>query len=152
MVDVSNREIGEGVYEVKSTNGDTHLGGDDFDERIVNWLADEFKKQQGIDLRQDRQALQRLTEAAEKAKIELSSRMETEVNLPFITADQNGPKHLEIKITRAKFEQLTADLSERCVAPFHAALKDAGLAAVELTEVILVCGANRMPAIQELVT
>jgi len=149
--DVSVLEIGEGVFEVKATNGDTHLGGDDYDRRLVDYIADEFKKQQGIDLRQDRQALQRLTEAAEKAKIELSSRMETEVNLPFITADQNGPKHLEIKITRAKFEQLTADLSERCVAPFHAALKDAGLAASELNEVILVGGATRMPAIQELV-
>ncbi|TMF29310.1 MAG: molecular chaperone DnaK, partial [Chloroflexi bacterium] len=149
--DVSVLEIGEGVFEVKATNGDTHLGGDDYDRRLVDYIADEFKKQQGIDLRQDRQALQRLTEAAEKAKIELSSRMETEVNLPFITADQNGPKHLEIKITRAKFEQLTADLSERCVAPFHAALKDAGLAAGELNEVILVGGATRMPAIQELV-
>src|SRR5438034_54044 len=125
--DVSVLEVGEGVFEVKATNGDTHLGGDDYDRRLVDYIADEFKKQQGIDLRQDRQALQRLTEAAEKAKIELSSRMETEVNLPFITADQNGPKHLEIKITRAKFEQLTADLSDRCVAPFHAALKDAGL-------------------------
>src|SRR5256884_1578168 len=149
--DVSVLEIGEGVFEVKATNGDTHLGGDDYDRRLVDYIADEFKKQQGIDLRQDRQALQRLTEAAEKAKIELSSRMETEVNLPFITADQNGPKHLEIKITRAKFEQLTADLSERCVAPFHAALKDAGLAAGDLNEVILVGGATRMPAIQELV-
>jgi len=149
--DVSVLEIGEGVFEVKATNGDTHLGGDDYDRRIVDYIADEFKKQQGIDLRQDRQALQRLTEAAEKAKIELSSRMETEVNLPFITADQNGPKHLEIKITRAKFEQLTADLSERCVAPFHAALKDAGLAAGDLNEVILVGGATRMPPIQELV-
>src|SRR5438477_469067 len=149
--DVSVLEIGEGVFEVKATNGDTHLGGDDYDRRLVDYIADEFKKQQGIDLRQDRQALQRLTEAAEKAKIELSSRMETEVNLPFITADQNGTKHLEIKITRAKFEQLTADLSERCVAPFHAALKDAGLAAGDLNEVILVGGATRMPAIQELV-
>ena len=149
--DVSILDVGDGVFEVKATNGDTHLGGDDYDRRLVDYIADEFKKQQGIDLRQDRQALQRLTEAAEKAKIELSSRMETEVNLPFITADQNGPKHLEIKITRAKFEQLTADLSERCVAPFHAALKDAGLAAGELNEVILVGGATRMPAIQELV-
>jgi len=149
--DVSVLEIGEGVFEVKATNGDTHLGGDDYDRRIVDYIADEFKKQQGIDLRQDRQALQRLTEAAEKAKIELSSRMETEVNLPFITADQNGPKHLEIKITRAKFEQLTADLTEKTVAPFNAALKDAGLTPAELNEVILVGGATRMPAIQELV-
>jgi len=149
--DVSVLEIGEGVFEVKATNGDTHLGGDDYDRRLVDYIADEFKKQQGIDLRQDRQALQRLTEAAEKAKIELSSRMETEVNLPFITADQNGPKHLEIKITRAKFEQLTADLTERCVNPFNAALKDAGLTPADLNEVILVGGATRMPAILELV-
>src|SRR6202521_1591728 len=149
--DVSILEVGEGVFEVKATNGDTHLGGDDYDRRIVDWLADEFKRDQGIDLRQDRQALQRLTEAAEKAKVELSSRPETEVNLPFITADQNGPKHLEIKITRAKFEQLTADLTEKTVAPFNAALKDAGLTPAELNEVILVGGATRMPAIQELV-
>jgi molecular chaperone DnaK len=149
--DVSVLEVGEGVFEVKATNGDTHLGGDDYDRRVVDYIADEFKKEQGIDLRQDRQALQRLTEAAEKAKIELSSRMETDVNLPFITADQNGPKHLDIKITRAKFEQLTADLSNRCVGPFNAALKDAGLTPAELDEVILVGGATRMPAIQELV-
>jgi molecular chaperone DnaK len=149
--DVSVLEIGEGVFEVKATNGDTHLGGDDYDRRLVDYIADEFKKEQGIDLRQDRQALQRLTEAAEKAKIELSSRMETEVNLPFITADQNGPKHLDIKITRSKFEQLTADLTEKTIAPFNAALKDAGLTAADLNEVILVGGATRMPAIQELV-
>src|SRR4030081_1298976 len=149
--DVSVLEIGEGVFEVKATNGDTHLGGDDYDRRLVDYIADEFKKQQGIDLRQDRQALQRLNGAAEKAKTELSSRMETEVNLPFITADQNGPKHLEIKITRAKFEQLTADLTEKTVAPFNAALKDAGLTPADLNEVILVGGATRMPAIQELV-
>jgi molecular chaperone DnaK len=149
--DVSVLEVGEGVFEVKATNGDTHLGGDDYDRRLVDYVADEFKKEQGIDLRQDRQALQRLTEAAEKAKIELSSRMETEINLPFITADQNGPKHLDIKITRAKFEQLTADLTERLVAPFQAALKDAELTPAELDEVILVGGATRMPAVQELV-
>jgi len=149
--DVSVLEVGEGVFEVKATNGDTHLGGDDYDRRLVDFIADEFKKEQGIDLRQDRQALQRLTEAAEKAKIELSSRMETDVNLPFITADQNGPKHLDMKVTRAKFEQLTADLSEKTVAPFNAALKDAGLSPAELDEVILVGGATRMPAIQELV-
>jgi molecular chaperone DnaK len=149
--DVSVLEVGEGVFEVKATNGDTHLGGDDYDRRLVDFIADEFKKQQGIDLRQDRQALQRLTEAAEKAKIELSSRMETEVNLPFITADQNGPKHLDLKVTRAKFEQLTADLTEKTVGPFTAALKDAGLTPAELDEVILVGGATRMPAIQELV-
>src|ERR1700726_357157 len=149
--DISVLEIGEGVFEVKATNGDTHLGGDDYDRRLVDYIADEFKKEQGIDLRQDRQALQRLTEAAEKAKIELSSRMETEVNLPFITADQNGPKHLDIKITRSKFEQLTADLTEKTIAPFSAALKDPGLTPADLNEVILVGGATRMPAIQELV-
>jgi len=149
--DVSVLEVGEGVFEVKATNGDTHLGGDDYDRRLVDYIADEFKKEQGIDLRQDRQALQRLTEAAEKAKIELSSRMETDVNLPFITADQNGPKHLDIKITRSKFEQLTTDLTDRCVGPFNAALKDAELTPAELDEVILVGGATRMPAIQELV-
>ncbi|HEX3629769.1 MAG TPA: molecular chaperone DnaK [Candidatus Dormibacteraeota bacterium] len=149
--DVSVLEVGEGVFEVKATNGDTHLGGDDYDRRLVDYIADEFKKENGIDLRNDRQALQRLTEAAEKAKIELSSRVETEVNLPFITADQTGPKHLTITITRAKFEQLTADLTERTVPPFQAALKDAGLSASELNEVILVGGATRMPAIQELV-
>ena len=149
--DVSVLEVGEGVFEVKATNGDTHLGGDDYDRRLVDFIADEFKKEQGIDLRNDRQALQRLTEAAEKAKIELSSRMETDVNLPFITADQNGPKHLDIKISRAKFEQLTADLSEKTVTPFQAALKDAELTPGDLNEVILVGGATRMPAIQELV-
>ena len=149
--DVSVLEVGEGVFEVKATNGDTHLGGDDYDRRLVDFIADEFKKEQGIDLRNDRQALQRLTEAAEKAKIELSSRMETDVNLPFITADQNGPKHLDIKISRAKFEQLTADLTEKTVAPFNAALKDAELTPAELNEIILVGGATRMPAIQELV-
>jgi molecular chaperone DnaK len=149
--DVSVLEVGEGVFEVKATNGDTHLGGDDYDRRLVDFIADEFKKEQGIDLRGDRQALQRLTEAAEKAKIELSSRVETEINLPFITADQTGPKHLVMSITRAKFEQLTADLSEKCVQPFQNALKDAGLQPADLDEVILVGGATRMPAIQELV-
>ena len=149
--DVSVLEVGEGVFEVKATNGDTHLGGDDYDRRLVDFIADEFKREQGIDLRGDRQALQRLTEAAEKAKIELSSRAETDLNLPFITADQNGPKHLDMKITRAKFEQLTADLTERCVQPFSSALKDAGLSPGELNEVILVGGSTRMPVIQELV-
>jgi molecular chaperone DnaK len=149
--DVSVLEVGEGVFEVKATNGDTHLGGDDYDRRLVDYIADEFKKEQGIDLRNDRQALQRLTEAAEKAKIELSSRIETEINLPFITADQSGPKHLAMSIARAKFEQLTADLTEKCVQPFHNALKDAGLHPSELDEVILVGGATRMPAILELV-
>ena len=149
--DVSILEVGEGVSEVKSTNGDTHLGGDDYDRRIVDWLADEFKRDQGIDLRQDRQALQRLTEAAEKAKIELSQRQETEVNLPFITADASGPKHLAITLSRSKFEQLTEDLTARCRAPFQAALSDAGLSAKELDEVILVGGSTRMPVIQNLV-
>jgi molecular chaperone DnaK len=149
--DVSILEVGEGVFEVKATNGDTHLGGDDYDRRIVDWLADEFKKDQGIDLRGDRQALQRLTEAAEKAKIELSQRQETEVNLPFITADASGPKHLAITLTRSKFEQLTEDLTARCRGPFEAALKDAGMTAKDLDEVILVGGSTRMPVIQELV-
>jgi len=148
---VSVLEVGEGVFEVKATNGDTHLGGDDYDRRIVDWLADEFKRDQGIDLRSDRQALQRLTEAAEKAKIELSQRQETEVNLPFITADASGPKHLAISITRSKFEQLTADLTDRTRKPFHDALRDAGMQASELDEVILVGGSTRMPVIQALV-
>jgi molecular chaperone DnaK len=149
--DVSILEVGGGVIEVKSTNGDTHLGGDDWDERIVNWLADEFNKDQGIDLRKDRQALQRLREAAEKAKIELSTMQETEVNLPYVTADAGGPKHLQYKLTRAKFEQLTEDLVARCKTPFEAALKDAGLKAGDLDEIVLVGGATRMPMIQELV-
>src|ERR1700676_2937725 len=149
--DVSILEVGEGVFEVKATNGDTHLGGDDYDRRIVDWLADEFKRDQGIDLRGDRQALQRLTEAAEKAKIELSQRQETEVNLPFITADASGPKHLAITLSRSKFEQLTDDLTARCRGPFESALKDAGLTAQQLDEVILVGGSTRMPVIQELV-
>ncbi len=149
--DVSVLEVGDGVIEVKSTNGDTHLGGDDWDEKLVNYLADEFKKAQGIDLRQDRQSLQRLREAAEKAKIELSTVMETEVNLPYITADASGPKHLVEKINRTKFEQLSDDLVERIKKPFAAALKDAGLTAADLDEVVLVGGATRMPMVQELV-
>ena len=149
--DVSILEVGEGVIEVKATNGDTHLGGDDWDQRLVNYIADEFKKDQGIDLRNDRQALQRLKEAAEKAKIELSSVMETEINLPFITADASGPKHLQMKITRAKFEQLTEDLVQRCVGPFNQALADAKLRPSDIDEVVLVGGATRMPMIQELV-
>ena len=150
--DVSILEVGEGVVEVKSTNGDTHLGGDDWDERIVNYVADEFKKEQGIDLRKDRQALQRLREAAEKAKVELSSTVQTTINLPFITADAEGPKHLDIPpLTRAKFEELTADLLERCVAPFHQALADAKITAQDLDEVVLVGGATRMPMVQDLV-
>ena len=149
--DVSVLDVGDGVFEVKSTNGDTHLGGDDYDRRIVDWLAEEFKKSNGIDLKTDRQALQRLTEAAERAKIELSSRLETSINLPFITADQTGPKHLEMTLTRAKFESLTADLTERCRGPFLAALKDANLTPQQIDEVVLVGGSTRMPVIQKLV-
>ncbi|OFW51146.1 MAG: molecular chaperone DnaK [Actinobacteria bacterium RBG_13_35_12] len=149
--DVSVLEVGEGVFEVKASHGDMHLGGDDYDDRIMNYVADEFKKEQGIDLRKDRQALQRLIEASEKAKVELSAVMETNINLPFITADTNGPKHLEVKITRAKFEQLTADLTDRCKEPLEKALKDSGLKTADLDEVILVGGATRMPVIQELV-
>ncbi|MFD2232504.1 molecular chaperone DnaK [Phaeospirillum tilakii] len=149
--DVSVLEIGDGVFEVKSTNGDTFLGGEDFDARIIDYLADEFKKEQGIDLRKDRLALQRLKEAAEKAKIELSSAMQTEVNLPFITADASGPKHLNIKLTRAKLEALVEDLVARTIEPCKAALKDAGVKASEIDEVILVGGMTRMPKIQEVV-
>jgi molecular chaperone DnaK len=149
--DVSILEVGEGVFEVKSTAGDTHLGGDDFDKRIVDWLAEEFQRDQGIDLRRDRQALQRLTEAAEKAKIELSSVVETTLSLPFITADATGPKHLETRLTRAKFEQLTADLVERCAGPVQQALADAKLTARDLDEVVLVGGSTRIPAVQALV-
>jgi molecular chaperone DnaK len=149
--DVSVLEVGEGVIEVRATHGDTHLGGDDWDEKIVNWVADEFKREQGIDLRQDRQALQRLREAAEKAKIELSSVMETEINLPYVTADASGPKHLVTKLTRAKFEQITEDLVERLRGPFNAALKDANLGTTDIDEVVLVGGATRMPMVQELV-
>ena len=149
--DVSVLEVGDGVIEVKSTNGDTHLGGDDWDERIVEWLIGEFKKEQGIDLSQDRQALQRLREAAEKAKIELSSTTQAEINLPFITADSSGPKHLATNLSRSKFEQLTADLIDRCKKPFHSALKDAGLSANQLDEVVMVGGSTRMPMVQDLV-
>ncbi len=149
--DVSILEVGEGVFEVKASHGDMHLGGDDYDNRIMNYLADEFKKEQGIDLRLDRQALQRLIEASEKAKIELSSVMETNVSLPFITADANGPKHLELKVTRAKFEQLSSDLTERCRIPMEKALGDSGYKISEIDEVILVGGATRMPVIQDLV-
>ena len=149
--DISILEIGEGVFDVKSTNGDTFLGGDDFDNRLIQFLADEFKKDQSIDLREDKMALQRLKEAAEKAKHELSSSSETEVNLPFITADASGPKHLNVKITRAKFEQLVEDLVERCVEPCRNALKDAGCTANDINEVILVGGMTRMPKVQEMV-
>ncbi|HJS45808.1 MAG TPA: molecular chaperone DnaK [Rhizomicrobium sp.] len=149
--DVSVLEIGDGVFEVKSTNGDTFLGGEDFDQRVVNFLADEFKKENGIDLRSDRLALQRLKDAAEKAKIELSSAQQTEVNLPFITADASGPKHLTIKITRAKLEQLVEDLIQKTVGPVKQALKDAGVTASQIDEVILVGGMTRMPKVQEAV-
>ena len=150
--DVSVLEVGDGVIEVKATNGDTHLGGDDWDEGVVRWLIDEFKREQMIDLGQDRQALQRLREAAEKAKIELSSTPQTEINLPFITADSTGPKHLQLTLTRSQFEQLTAVLVERLKKPFQAALKDAGLTPGDLSEVVLVGGSTRMPMIQELVS
>ncbi|MGH7099857.1 MAG: molecular chaperone DnaK, partial [Stellaceae bacterium] len=149
--DISVLEIGEGVFEVKSTNGDTFLGGEDFDKKIIDYLADEFKKEQGIDLRHDRLALQRLKEAAEKAKIELSSSVQTEINLPFITADQHGPKHLNIKLTRAKLEALVDDLIQRTIGPCRNALKDAGLKASEIDEVILVGGMIRMPKVIETV-
>lgn len=149
--DVSILEVGDGVFEVKSTSGDTHLGGDDWDEVLVNWAADEFKKENLIDLRSDRQALQRLREAAEKAKIELSSVLETEINLPYITADLNGPKHLILKISRAKFEQMSAHLVERLRKPFETALKDANISTSQIDEVVLVGGSSRMPMVQDLV-
>jgi len=147
--DISILELGDGVFEVKATNGDTFLGGEDFDQRIIDYLADEFKKDQGIDLRKDRMALQRLKEAAEKAKCELSSSMETDINLPFITADQQGPKHLNMKLTRSKLEALCADLIDRTEGPCRQALKDAGLTPGDINEVILVGGMTRMPAVQE---
>lgn len=149
--DVSVLDVGEGVFEVKATNGDTHLGGDDYDQRIVEWLVGEFRKEQGIDLAGDKQAMQRLTEAAEKAKVELSSVVQTTINLPFITADQNGPKHLDFTLTRAKFEELTSDLTDRTVQPFKNAISDAKLDVSQINEVIMVGGATRMPVIQELV-
>ena len=149
--DVSLLEVGEAVCEVKATNGDTHLGGDDWDERIVNHIADQFQRDQGIDLRKDRQALQRLREAAEKAKVELSSMVQTSINLPFVTADQTGPKHLDMNLTRAKFEELTKDLLERMIGPFEQALADAKVKAQDLDAVILVGGATRMPMVQDLI-
>ena len=149
--DVSILEIGEGVFEVKSTNGDTYLGGDDFDIKIIDWLVEEFKKDQGIDLKKDKMALQRLKEAAEKAKIELSSSLETEINLPFITADASGPKHLVIKLTRAKMEQLVDDLVQKTVEPCRKALSDANLSAKDIDEVVLVGGMTRMPKVQQIV-
>jgi molecular chaperone DnaK len=147
--DISILEIGDGVFEVKATNGDTHLGGEDFDQRIIDWLADEFRKDQGFDLRGDKMALQRLKEAAEKAKMELSTSMETEINLPFVTADASGPKHLNMKLSRSKMESLVEDLVEKVVPPMRTALKDAGLTTSEIDEVILVGGMTRMPKIQE---
>ena len=147
--DISILEIGEGVFEVKATNGDTHLGGEDFDQRVIDWLADEFRKDQGIDLRKDKMALQRLKEAAEKARMELSTSMETDINLPFITADASGPKHLNIKLTRAKLESLVEDLIEKLVPPVHTALKDSGVSAGDVDEVVLVGGMTRMPRVQE---
>jgi molecular chaperone DnaK len=149
--DVSILEVGDGVFEVKSTSGDTHLGGDNFDKAIVNWMADEFKKDQGIDLRKDKQALQRLTEAAEKAKMELSNTMETNISLPFITADASGPRHLDMKLSRAKFEDLIHDLLQSLRSPVENAIKDAGLTAADIEEVILVGGSTRIPAVQRIV-
>src|SRR6266542_4091831 len=149
--DVSLLEVGDGVFEVKSTAGDTHLGGDDYDRRIVDHVADQFQKSEGIDLRKDKQALQRLIEASEKAKIELSSVVQTEINLPFITADQNGPKHLSVNLSRAKFEEITNDITERCVGPFRQAISDAKLDVSKIDEVIVVGGSTRMPVIQQLV-
>jgi len=149
--DISILQLGEGVFEVKATNGDTHLGGDDFDQRIIDWLADEFRREQGIDLRNDRMAVQRLKEAAERAKIELSSSLQTEINLPFITADANGPKHLVMTLTRSKLEQLVSDLIERTRGPVMKALEDAGVRASDINEVVLVGGQTRMPAVIDLV-
>jgi molecular chaperone DnaK len=149
--DISILELGQGVFEVKATNGDTHLGGDDFDQRVIDWIAEEFKRDNGIDLRKDRMALQRLKEAAEKAKIELSSTLQSEINLPFITADASGPKHLVMTLTRAKLEALVADLIDRTVEPCRQAMKDAGVGAGDLDEVVLVGGQTRMPKVQELV-
>jgi len=149
--DISILEVGEGVVEVKATNGDTHLGGDNIDQRLIDWIIDEFKKDQGIDLSKDKMALQRLKEAAEKAKIELSSTMETEINLPFITADQSGPKHLVMKLTRAKFEQLVDDILQKTIGPCRAALGDAGIGANKIDEVVLVGGSTRIPKVQQMV-
>ena len=149
--DVSVLEIGDGVHEVLSTSGDTHLGGDDFDQKVMDWICDEFKKQEGIDLRGDKQAMQRVKEAAEKAKCELSSVVETNINLPFITADANGPKHLDLNLTRAKFEDLCHDLLERCKKPVEQALSDAGISKSDINEVVLVGGSTRIPAVQQLV-
>src|SRR5574338_1574782 len=149
--DISILEVGEGVVEVKATNGDTHLGGDNLDQRVIDWIVSEFKRQEGIDLSKDRMALQRLKEAAEKAKMELSTVMETDINLPFITADQTGPKHLQMKLTRAKFEQIVDDLLQRTVGPTKQALADAGLDPSKIDEVVLVGGSTRVPKVQQIV-
>ena len=149
--DISILELGDGVFEVKSTSGNTHLGGDDFDQRIIEWFVEEFKKQTGIDVSNDKMALQRLKESAEKAKIELSSKLQTDVNIPFLTADQNGPKHMLLQFTRAKFEQLIEDLVELTEEPCKNALKDAGVTASDIDEVILVGGSTRIPLVQNLV-
>src|SRR6185295_5732439 len=149
--DISILEVGEGVVEVKATNGDTHLGGDNLDQRVIDWIISEFKKSDGIDLSKDRMALQRLKEAAEKAKIELSTAIETDINLPFVTADASGPKHLQLKLTRAKLEQLVDELLQRTMAPVRQALKDAGVDPKKIDEVVLVGGSTRMPKVQQLV-
>ena len=149
--DISILEVGEGVVEVKSTNGDTHLGGDDIDQRVIEWIVAEFKKEQGIDLSKDRMAIQRLKEAAEKAKVELSQLMETEINLPFVTADASGPKHLQLKLTRSKLEQLIEDLLQRTVGPVKQALSDAGLTPDKIDEVVLVGGSTRIPRVVDIV-
>ena len=149
--DITVLQIGDGVFEVMATNGDTHLGGDDFDQRIIDWIADEFRREQGIDLKQDRMALQRLREAAEGAKIELSTLMQTEINLPFITADASGPKHLNMSLSRSKLEQLVGELVQRTVAPCRQAMEDAGVSAAQIDEVVLVGGMTRMPAVREAV-
>ena len=149
--DVSILDVGDGVFEVKATNGDTHLGGDDFDKKIMDWMVDEFKKAEGIDLSTDRMAMQRLREAAEKAKIELSGVMSTNINLPFITADASGPKHLDLTLTRAKFDELTADLVERTMIPTRKAMQDAGVSGSDITKVLMVGGSSRIPAVQEAV-
>ena len=150
--DITILQLGEGVFEVKATNGDTHLGGDDFDQHIIDWITEEFKREQGIDLKQDRMALQRLREASEKAKVELSTLMQTEINLPFITADASGPKHLVMTLSRSKLEQLVADLVQRTIDPCKAAMSDAGVTPKDINEVILVGGMTRMPAVTETVT
>src|SRR5207253_4196864 len=147
--DISVLEVGEGVVEVKATNGDTHLGGDDLDDRVIDWLVAEFKQSEGVDLSKDRMALQRLKEGAEKAKIELSTAMETEINLPFVTADQTGPKHLQVKLSRAKLEQLIDDLLQRIMAPVKQAMADAGVDPKTIDEVVLVGGSTRMPKVQQ---